>query len=177
MLLLHLFYIRSKAFQVPNIKKSNANKMPNMKRRDLTVEEMADAARLYAAWCSYKKRNKGATQHWLGAESGLGTQGAVGQYLRGVIPLNIVALTAICRVIGAHPQVISPRLTEIVSGVRGEGSDQESSAGGWSDMLSPAAKSTREQRLITAHRVSGPDGKAALDALADQLLLRADIRR
>lgn len=65
-----------------------------------------------AAWERYKAEHKGATQTWLGAETGLGTQGAVGQYLRAVIALNVEALIAICRVIGVDPHVISPRLTE-----------------------------------------------------------------
>lgn len=84
--------------------------MINMKRRDLTQEEMAEAMRLSTAWADYKADNKGATQTWLGAETGIGSQGAVGQYLRGAIPLNIEALMAFCRVIGADPAHVSPRL-------------------------------------------------------------------
>lgn len=38
--------------------------------------------------------------------------------------------------------------------------------------LDPLAKTASEQRLLAAHRL-GPDGAAALDALADQLLRRA----
>lgn len=147
--------------------------MPSMKRRELTTEEKAEAQRLYAAWESFKGRNKGSTQVWLGAESKLGTQGAVGQYLRGVIPLNIVALVAMCRVIGADPHVISPRLTETVTGIDDKGRDQEG-VGSWSGMLNPAAQTAREQRLLAAHRLTSDDGRAALDALADQLLRRAD---
>lgn len=172
------FYISSGAFQAPNIKKSDATKMAHMKtRRDLTTEEQAEAQRLYAAWRVFKSENAGATQEWLAAASGLGTQGAVGQYLRGVIPLNIVALIAICRVINADPKTVSPRLTEIVEGIRDGGRDQEGTAGSWSAMLDSAAKTAREQRLLAAHRLSGPDGQAALDALADQLLRRADAGR
>lgn len=81
-----------------------------MKRRELTEEEQGEAAKLSAAWNQYKADNAGATQTWLGAETGIGSQSAVGQYLRGTVPLNIEALMAICRVIGADPQVISPRL-------------------------------------------------------------------
>jgi hypothetical protein len=144
-----------------------------MKRREPTPEEMAEAERLYAAWRSFKEKNAGATQEWLAAESGLGTQGAVGQYLRAKIPLNIVALVAICRVIGADPHVISPRLTETVRIVDG-GKDVAGTSYSWSAALDTAAKTAREQRLLTAHRVSGPEGRAALDALADQLLRRAE---
>jgi hypothetical protein len=109
------FYISSCAFQVSEQIKSITNKMSPMKRRELTDEERSEAERLNAAWLSYKGANAGATQTWLGAESGIGSQGAVGQYLRGAIPLNIEALMGICRVIGAEPGRISPRLTSIVT--------------------------------------------------------------
>ena len=83
-----------------------------MKRRELTAEEHAEAMRLTSAWLAYKSTNPGTTQAWLASASGLGTQGAVGQYLRGVIPLNLEGLIAICNVIGADPQKISPRLLD-----------------------------------------------------------------
>lgn len=90
-----------------------------MKRRELTAEERADADRLRAAWDSYRAQHDGATQTWLAAEAGLGTQGAVGQYLRGVIPLNLPALLAISKVIEADPRGISPRLMEAVQQAAG----------------------------------------------------------
>lgn len=123
-LLLPPFYIRSSAFQELPTRKSIATKMCSMKRRELTCLEREEAERLNAAWTAYKSANAGATQTWLGAESGVGSQGAVGQYLRGVIPLNLEALVSICRVIGANPQVISPRLTMIFEDiVRGGNGD------------------------------------------------------
>ena len=85
-----------------------------MKRRELTAEEQNEADRLKAAWSSYRAAHEGATQTWLAAESGLGTQGAVSQYLRGIIPLNLQALLALCRVLEVDPRVISPRLMEAV---------------------------------------------------------------
>jgi phage repressor protein C with HTH and peptisase S24 domain len=84
-----------------------------MKRRVLTPEEQQEADRLSRAWLEYKATHKGVTQEWLGAETKLGTQGAVGQYLRGVIPLNIEALVAFARVLEVLPEEISPRLTNI----------------------------------------------------------------
>jgi len=92
--------------------------MANMKRRELDDIELAEAARLRAAWEAYKAANAGATQGWLAAESGLGTQGAVSQYLRGVIPLNLESLMAISRVLGIDPATISSRLAARVHGVR-----------------------------------------------------------
>lgn len=81
-----------------------------MKRRPLTAEEKADADRLNAAWLAYKSEHKGATQTWLAAETGLGTQGAVGQYLRAVIPLNLDALLAFSKVLKVAPETISKTL-------------------------------------------------------------------
>ena len=85
-----------------------------MKRRELTEEEKGEAERLKQAWEEYRLAHKGTTQTWLGAETGLGTQGAVSQYMRGVIPLNIEALSAFCRVLKLDPHAISPRLMKIV---------------------------------------------------------------
>lgn len=107
------FYISSSAFQVDNHRKSNANKIRTMKRRELNDVEREEAQRLNAAWLAYKSENAGATQTWLGAESGIGSQAAIGQYLRGAIPLNIEALMLICQVIKADPVKISPRLTDM----------------------------------------------------------------
>lgn len=84
------------------------------KRRDLTASEKDDVSRLKAAWLGYKDVNEGATQEWLGRETGIGSQGAVGQYLRGVIPLNLPALLSFCRVLGVTPESISPTLASLV---------------------------------------------------------------
>ncbi|MCA8427836.1 hypothetical protein LGN30_32120 [Burkholderia seminalis] len=86
----------------------------NLKRRELTANELQDVARLKAAWLAYKDRNEGATQEWLGRETGIGSQGAVGQYLRGVIPLNLPALLSFARVLGVKPSDISPTLASLV---------------------------------------------------------------
>ncbi|WP_134046500.1 hypothetical protein [Paraburkholderia caballeronis] len=86
-------------------------------RRELTAEERAAARRLSDAWALYKAQNPGATQEWLGKETGLGSQGAVGQYLRGAIPLNLKALFAFCRVLAVDPMDIGP---QIVAGAPAE---------------------------------------------------------
>ncbi|MBC8642110.1 S24 family peptidase [Caballeronia sp. EK] len=85
-----------------------------MKRRELTFEEQQEAMRLRDSWARYKDQNHGVTQEWLGRETGLGSQGAVGQYLRGVIPLNLSALLSFCRVLKASPESISPRLANLM---------------------------------------------------------------
>jgi hypothetical protein len=85
-----------------------------MKRRELTDDEQSDATRLREAWTAYKEKNHGVTQEWLGRETGLGSQGAVGQYLRAVIPLNLPALLAFCRVMRVNPDSISPKLGRLI---------------------------------------------------------------
>lgn len=92
--------------------------MMAMSRRSLSPEEQEEARRLAVFWNEYRDKNPGATQSWLAVASGLGTQGAVSQYLRGVIPLNLHALVSICRVIDADPYYISPRLMDPITGVR-----------------------------------------------------------
>lgn len=82
-----------------------------MKRRPLNAEEQADAERLAAAWRAYKNAHKGVTQAWLASVTGLGTQGAIGQYLQSVIPLNLTALVSICKILDVAPSAISPKLS------------------------------------------------------------------
>lgn len=91
--------------------------MVPMNRRPLTLEEQEEAKRLASFWNEFRDKNPGSTQSWLATASGLGTQGAVSQYLRGVIPLNLHALVSICRVIDADPYFVSPRLMNPVTGV------------------------------------------------------------
>jgi hypothetical protein len=88
-----------------------------MNRRPLTPEEQEEARRLTSFWDDYRKANPGSTQAWLAGAAGLGTQGAVSQYLRGVIPLNLHALISICRAIDADPYFVSPRLMNPLTGV------------------------------------------------------------
>jgi phage repressor protein C with HTH and peptisase S24 domain len=84
------------------------------KRRELTSEERAEAMRLKGVWEAYKHSHKGATQEWLGKESGLGGQSVIAQYLNGVIPMNLEALLALCGPIQGKPEEISPRLTKSI---------------------------------------------------------------
>lgn len=95
--------------------------MATVQKRPLTATEKADADRLNAAWQRYKQkcqeRGESATQEWLGATTGLGSQSTVGQYLRGIIPLNLKALVAICSAIGARPSDISPTLASALTDV------------------------------------------------------------
>lgn len=134
-----------------------------MKRRELTQEEQAEAERLKSAWESYRARNEGATQTWLAAEAGLGTQGAVSQYLRGVIPLNLPALLAICRVIEASPRAISPRLMEVVSQVKGE---DEGGAANAPESLPPG--------FMRVH-AAGPDDPSMTQIMKVRLKVQAGI--
>lgn len=88
-----------------------------MKRRELTGEEKREAELLRDTWTAYKLRNPGVTQEWLARESGLGSQSAIGQYLRAVIPLNLPALLSFCRVLKVDPESISPRLAKMMAPV------------------------------------------------------------
>ncbi|WP_416046694.1 LexA family protein [Cupriavidus basilensis] len=97
--------------------------MATVQKRALSADEIADAARLDAAWKAYKEKcaEKGErpSQEWLGSVTKLGKQSVIGQYLRGAIPLNLKALLAICAAIGARPSDISPRLTKALNELTG----------------------------------------------------------
>ncbi|MBR8151036.1 hypothetical protein [Burkholderia vietnamiensis] len=86
--------------------------MATVEKRALTEEEMADRDRLVAAWNRFKSSHPGASQAWLAQATELGTQGLISQYLRGIIPLNVRALLAICAQIGVDPSEISPKLAK-----------------------------------------------------------------
>lgn len=143
--------------------------MFNMKkRRELTDEERAEAQRLSNAWDVFKAENRGTSQAWLAAESGLGTQGAVYQYLRGIIPLNLTSLLAICRVLRLDPREISPRLMGVLGEV------QMRQAGGHDGLPGlTEARTAREQLLLMAYRSGGEAERTAMDVLAEQILKRA----
>ena len=143
--------------------------MSCMKRRELTEEEKGEAQRLSQAWLDYKAKHKGVTQEWLGAESGLGTQGAVGQYLRGVIPLNVEALLAMCRVLGVDPRVISPRMANIVDPLLVGAREAVETAGGLGDLLKLTCETAAELRLLSVYRLAGDDGKAAIDITVERV--------
>ncbi|KVP90012.1 hypothetical protein [Burkholderia ubonensis] len=103
--------------------------MATVEKRPLTEDELADRDRLVEAWRRYKSAHPGASQIWLAEATGLGTQGLISQYFRGVIPLNVKALLAICAQIGADPVEISPRLArDLPSTERGAAQTSVSSA-------------------------------------------------
>lgn len=138
-----------------------------MKRRELNPEERAEAERLAAAWLAFKGANKGVTQEWLGAETGLGTQGAVGQYLRGVIPLNVEALMAFARVLQIDPRAISNRLANIVGGLL-----EKNDGGGVADSLKLSVETAAELRLLSVYRLANEDERAAIDIVVEQIRRR-----
>lgn len=148
-----------------------------MKRRELTEEEKQEAVRLATSWENYKKEHAGATQTWLGAESKIGSQGVVGQYLRGVIPLNIKALVAICRTIGVDPRTISPRLANTMDGLIGGAKAQDTNAsGGLADSLKLTCETASELRLLTVYRLLDKKGKLAFDHFTQTMVetIRSD---
>ncbi len=112
-----LFYRISNAFQEVISNKSDTHRivvMEKTKRRELSQQEKADANRLVEAWKAYKDKHPGATQEWLGRDTGLGSQGLIGQYLRGIIPLNLPALLAFSKTLGVEPGSISPVLAALL---------------------------------------------------------------
>lgn len=140
------------------------------KRRDLTDEEKGEAQRLANAWEAFKGENPGATQVWLAAETGLGSQSAVNQYLRGVVPLNLTALLSFCRVLGLDPHKISSRLAGVVGSF---GAPSQAQPAQQENGLT-VASTAREQLVLLAYRMGNENDRSAMDALAEQILRRAN---
>lgn len=75
----------------------------------LTQEQLEDAARLRSVFQEAKTRNRSITQEKVALACGW-TQGAVSQYLRGKIPLNLNAVVRLSKELGVSPSAISPSL-------------------------------------------------------------------
>lgn len=80
-----------------------------MKRRSLTEHETQCAKNLREIWDS-KKKQLGLTQESAGELLRM-TQGGVGQYLNGIIPLNIDAKLKFAKLLGVHISEIDPQMT------------------------------------------------------------------
>ena len=81
-----------------------------VQKRELTKEEIEDAARLKTLWESFQRDHAYATQTWLAKETELGNQSLMGQYINGGIQLNPKAVLAFSKVLDVHPAEISPRM-------------------------------------------------------------------
>ncbi|WP_435102305.1 LexA family transcriptional regulator [Arhodomonas sp. AD133] len=74
--------------------------------RTLSPDQREAARRLRQLW-DRKRHSLGLTQESAGERMGM-TQGAVGQYLNGRIPLNPKATLQFARLLGVHPTEIDP---------------------------------------------------------------------
>ena len=86
-----------------------------MPAKDLTLDQLADAARLrtlFSSWQQQRKLQKEASsQEAAAALLGFG-QSALNQYLNGKIPLNATALGKFSELLKCEPAEISPALAE-----------------------------------------------------------------
>lgn len=81
-------------------------------RRNITPQDLENAARLKSIWLTYKESTK-STQTDLAAMMGFAGQGVVTQYLNGSIALNTDAILRFARVLGVSPEKINPDLAGI----------------------------------------------------------------
>lgn len=77
-------------------------------KRDRTSEELADLARLRAAW---KMHSRGRTQRELAEHYGV-SGGAVSQYFTGETAINWSFLRSVSEFLGIDPKEISPRIAK-----------------------------------------------------------------
>lgn len=80
-----------------------------MPKRELTVEEKEECARLKALWESWKARTR-QTQEFAADYLGFRTQGAVSQYLNGKIALNLPISIKWAQLLGCQVADFSQRL-------------------------------------------------------------------
>ncbi|MEH6483061.1 MULTISPECIES: XRE family transcriptional regulator [Pseudomonas] len=101
-------------------KNSGANKVVAMtKRRPLTPEEVAECARLKAAYearkAALKAQGKSITQADVAEACGWSGQSAFSQYATGKVPLNLEALMRLSTALSFSPDQVSPRLAGLIS--------------------------------------------------------------
>ena len=93
----------------------------NMKRRELTETELADAARLAAIFDARRKQaadsKRKLTQESVALSCGWAGQSAFGQYVRGYVPLNLDALLKLSRALNFSPEEVSPSLAATLPAV------------------------------------------------------------
>lgn len=77
------------------------------KRKPLTAEEKATAARLKAAFKAAQQRDPSLTQERLAAEFGI-TQGAISQFFRGIVPVPLERLIDLAPALGVQLRDLSP---------------------------------------------------------------------
>lgn len=106
-----------------NISKANTVLSMN-KRREITDEQKADAARLKAVFQARQKeakaQGKKLTQADLGEMCGWESgQSAASQYLNAYVPLNIEALLRLSKALEFDPSDVSPSLASAIKSVPG----------------------------------------------------------
>ena len=79
------------------------------KRRKLTSEELAAAARLENIW-DQKKKDLGLTQESVGATMDGKTQGAIGHFIKGRAPLNLDVTLKFAAILKCSPYDIYPEI-------------------------------------------------------------------
>lgn len=98
------------------IRMSRAYTLRSMPAKELSEEQLADAARLKAAFRRWqadrRARGEPSTQDEVAEHLfGFG-QSALSQYLNGTIPLNAAALLKFARVLGENAETISPTIVK-----------------------------------------------------------------
>lgn len=111
------------------------------RKRELTAEELACAARLKAIFLTKKSQGLIENQTRLGEKVGI-SQSAVGQYLNGEIPLNLEAMLKFSAALGVAVTDIDPDAATL-------------------------SLSKDEQLLLNAYRSYGRAGKEALLRVAE----------
>jgi hypothetical protein len=85
----------------------------NLKKAKITAVHLEEAAALSELWATKEH----PSQAVFGQIYGIGNQSAVGQFLRGVIPLSLKAAQGFARGLGCQISDFSPRLANMAGGI------------------------------------------------------------
>ena len=118
------------------------------KKKPLTAAQTEEARVLKNLWLSYKDRHSYCTQTWLAEKFGI-TQGAIYQYLAGVIPLNLEIALKFAKEFGVQVKDFSPSIhEEHLSNRSGGVIDVSPFSGSTEDGKTTTKKQVRPMRVV-----------------------------
>lgn len=129
------------------------------KRGEITAVHIAEAEALRAIWNSKEGRAARAakgfpTQDTFGPGMGIGTQGAVWQFMNARVPISIKAAVGFARGLNCEVRDFSPRLAGILERGEGESEGEQASQAG------PRALSAEAQKIADLVDSYDSDGRS-----------------
>ncbi|MDP3164389.1 MAG: hypothetical protein Q8N06_02880 [Hydrogenophaga sp.] len=139
-----------------------------MRKAKVTEENKAEAQRLRDLW---NKRAVKISQAEFGEIYKVGNQSAVGQFLRGVVPLSLNAAKGFAEGLGSQIDEFSPRLAAIASAA-----GKHAGSPGTGPLSAPdlTTLNRAELQLVMMFRQLTPDDQASLLTQASKLFTKGN---